>query len=1127
MTRNGCVLSIKLCAVLGVAACVALMGGCPEGFLGLGGGGGGGGAAAVTLTVSPSRSGETTVDKQIDLTAEISNGTEPFTVQWTRIEGPSVTIANAATLNASFVPPAPGFYRFVIDVTDSSETPRVGSAEIEIPVGDIKFELTYSSAFLVIRGNPGVLRTIARATALNAETDVTIYDPEFTDQASFVLAEGEVDPRNTTEMSVMYSLVSVPSGAREQDVTLTSTADTIANSWTESNQFLIQANPDVTFLVLTNIATTVDNFGAIVPGDYVFRAIVTNPNGLSRSRDLTVTVLVEQISGSWGNSSDGLAVSAGPAAVKVRELPQGSPGNVTDKIMRPVDTADLTVTVFPSSDTSYRFFLEDNNTVAHPEFVTASTDAVAADGAPHDITLTIGSAGGLPIGTHALKYETFDSYGTFTGGAVVSVNFPAVPVRFHVTADFLEETMVNAALVGGASNDVDTPTQYEGWTGDPDPAGLIPTYGKFSALADVNLDGALDILSTQAVVGGNYHVRINVAGFRDGSTAALRHPQNNGNFGPFLPAPTFDIDTGVAVAGDLLYGFAVGDLNADGLPDFAVGFKPAAGNGQVTVYFHTGDPIQPYSQHGDQTLQILPPETDRQAFDSSTDTLSPSLLAVDKTMFGYQVGIFDANGDERPDLVVTDPKFAKAQVLNVALPTAPDIAPPAANTFYLGDEGRAYVFAGGANGELKPGRPALIASLITEREVSDGSPPVFPTNPVLSTTFAETNKKYSRAYTGAQLDLIGHALSNGGDGFAVGSAEAAATGAKMGAVQIVNAVIDAETITITVSQPGGGLPVTRVYEFDTNAALVNPSPPAIAVDVTGDTSPANAIAELIAAINGDAAVQTLVTAAQDGARPERVNLVYAYGAVDGDPRAITVADTMLGVGNDVVAAGAFVQNNDGRVYRVAINQASGALTNPINGIQDSDMGFGEVLALGRFNDAAAADDLAITALDPGTAAGVNNGHPIAATFDDGAVFVILDGDNPATLPAPISGVGATTLRSGGLGGTDLAPTAVGAKLAFGDVNGDGLEELFFSETGFDRIYLILGAATPATTPDITFWGVTFDDSSVPGPLGLGQPDGGSLMETGTFLFGDITGDTQVDWLFLDEEINFGFAGFAR
>lgn len=1124
MTRNGCVLSIKLCAVLGVAACVALMGGCPEGFLGLGGDGGGG-VAAVKLTVSPSRSGETTVDKQIDLTAEISNGTEPFTVQWTRIEGPSVTIANAATLNASFVPPAPGFYRFVIDVTDSSATPRIGSAEIEIPVGDIKFELTYSASFMVVRGNPGVLRTIARATALDAETNVSIYDPEFTDQASFVLAEGEVDPRNTTEMRVIYSLVSVPSGAREQDVTLTSTANTIANSWTDGNQFLIQANPDVTFLVLTNIATTVDNFGAIVPGDYVFRATVTNPNGLSRTRDLTVTVLVEEISGSWGNSSDGLAVSAGPAAVKVRELPQGSPGNVTDKVMQPADTADLTVTVFPSSDTSYRFFLEDNNTVAHPEFVTASTDAVAADGAPHDITLTIGSAGGLPIGTHALRYETFDGYGTFTGGAAVSVNFPAVPVRFHVTADFLDETMVNAALVGGASNDVDAPTQYEGWTGDPDPTAVSPTYGKFSGLADVNLDDALDILSTQAVLApATYHVRIDIAGFRDGSEAALRHPQNNGNFGPFLPAPTFDIDTGISSAPDLLYSFAVGDLNADGLPDFALGFQTGVGlDGQVTVYFHTGDPIQPYSQYADQTLQILPPETDRQAFDSSTNTFSASALpAVDQTMFGFQVGIFDANGDDRPDLVVTDPKFAKAHVLNVDLPTAPDIAPPAANTFYLGDEGRAYVFAGGANGELKPGRPALIASLITEREVSDGSAPAFPTNPVLSTTFAETNKKYSRAYDGAQLDLIGHALSNGGDGFAVGSAEAAATGAKMGVVAIINPIIDGEDVTITVTQPGGGAPVTRLYEFDTNAALVNPSPPATAVTLS-NTAASNAITTLINAINGDTAAQTLVTAVQDDAQPERINLIYAYGAVDGDPRVITVTTTMVGAGNAVLVSPC-VQNNDGRVYRVATNQASGALTNPINGIQDSDMGFGEVLALGAFNDAAAADDLAVTALDPGTAAGVNDGHPIAAGADDGAVFVILDGDNPATLPAPISDVGATTLRSGGLGGTDLAPTAVGAKLAFGDVNGDGLEELFFSETGFDRIYLILGAGTPADSPDITFWGVTFEDAST---APLGQPDGGSLVETGTFLFGDVTGDTRVDWLFLDAEINFGFAGFER
>jgi hypothetical protein len=688
-----------------------------------------------------------------------------------------------------------------------------------------------------------------------------------------------------------------------------------------------------------------------------------------------------------------------------------------------------------------------------------------------------------------------------------------------VTDDFLSESEINAALVGVTSNSPDAPTRFEGWTGEAHEG-----YGPFSALADVNLDGALDILSTD--FGATVVVRVDTDGFVAGSTEALRHPENNGNLydgsdQPRLPHPdSFRIDTGIVPA--QFYSFAVGDLNGDGLPDFAVGYQTGGGPapGQVDVYFHTGDPAQPYSQLADQTLQIRQPERDLQALDTSTGTLSAVPFPFFPTQFGYQVGIFDQTGDGQPDLIVTDPSFDKVQVLHVDLPVAPAIAPPAANLFVPGAEGRVYVFKGGASGVLKPGRPAIITSLITERAISDGTPPVFPTNPVLSTSFAETAKQYALVYEGAQLDEIGLALSNGGDGFAVGSSEATALGSKMNAVQIVNPVADGETVTVTVDQPDISIPppwgtVTRTYEFDDNAAVL---PGNVAVDVTGDTSAANAIAQLIAAINGDAADQVLVTAAQDGAQPERVNLVYAYGAFDGDPRTITIGATMAGAGNITIGIG---QNHDGRVYRVATNQASGVLTNPINGIQDSNMGLGEVLALGAFNDAGAADDLAITALDPGTAAGVNNGHPIAAGDDDGAVFVILDGATPAVLPAPIADVGATTLRSGGFDGTDLDPTAVGSKLAFGDINGDGLEELFFTEPGFDHIYMILGAGTPSTSPDITFTGVVFRDST------HAMPNGYSLEDTGTFLIGDITGDTQVDWLFLDAEVNFGFAGFAR
>lgn len=213
------------------------------------------------------------------------------------------------------------------------------------------------------------------------------------------------------------------------------------------------------------------------------------------------------------------------------------------------------------------------------------------------------------------------------------------------------------------------------------------------------------------------------------------------------------------------------------------------------------------------------------------------------------------------------------------------------------------------------------------------------------------------------------------------------------------------------------------------------------------------------------------------------------------------------------AAGRFVQNNDGRVYRVASALASGTLATPIDGLTNTDMGLGAGLALGAFNGSATIDDLAIAALDDGTAAGVNNGGALNIG-DDGAVFLLLDASN--TLPAlPISGVGATTARSGGWLGAPLNPTGVGAALAFGDADNDGLEELFFIEPGFDHMYVIRGAATPSTSPDITFTGIGY----VGAAASLGSP--------GTFLFGDITGDSYSDWVFIEGGNQFGLLGIDR
>lgn len=184
-----------------------------------------------------------------------------------------------------------------------------------------------------------------------------------------------------------------------------------------------------------------------------------------------------------------------------------------------------------------------------------------------------------------------------------------------------------------------------------------------------------------------------------------------------------------------------------------------------------------------------------------------------------------------------------------------------------------YVFAGGATGELRPGRPAIITSLIKERQINNSEtpappPPTFAVNPTLTTTFAETNAKYTLVYLGAELDRIGDALANGGDGFVVGAPRAAANGTMIAAFQIVGPVLDAETIVVTVPHlDQGAIPTNsvRTYEFDTTA-LPGVGAGNIAVPLGADTSAPNAITQLITTINGDAAGQKMVTAALDPVR---------------------------------------------------------------------------------------------------------------------------------------------------------------------------------------------------------------------------------------------------------------------
>ena len=1108
MNRFAGSVRLVVCAVLGVAVCASVMGGCDSlgGIFGVAGGG---------LTVTATSSGETTVDKTIDLVANISGGTTPYTIEWTQIEGPFVAITAADAATGSVKPLAGGIYKFHVAVSDSSSVRRSGTAEVEFPVADIQFLLPASGATgpsvtVRLNGNPATVLVgtgvPSRAGIVDLQPRVSVYDPEYLDDQK-------------TEMTVTYDIVSVPTAARSADVSMDRSFDTISNQGTGDVDstgsgnlpaldavvgIQIRPSPDITYKTITNLATLVDNFGSFAPGQYVFRVTVTNPAGVQRARDLIINLLSQDVPGPFGQTGDGgAAIAAGPDVVRVKALPTAGSKTVTDKIMTPDQTATMTVTVFPSSNTTYRFFLMDNVAVAgvaHPELVSPASTTVTADGAAHDIVLTIGKAGMAP-GTYGLEFESFDGLGQLNAG-IVTVNGTSTPVMFYVTNDYLKQTMLNVALVGAPTNDPDAPIQYKAWTG------AAASYGNVSALADVNLDGALDIITFDTTTGG---LSINVAGFVKGSTEALRHPTNFGNFANPIGgagAAFTMVDPAGAVPG-VRFDMAVGDLNGDNLPDIAVSGQDAGGVGFVEIFFHTGNAAAPYSftAVGDQELVILPPNTDRRNQDVDTTLLTGGAVPVSKAFFGWKLGIADQNNDGKLDLIVTDPGFGKVKARSVAAPTPPAIAPPADNRFYSSAAGRVYVFAGGSTGELKPGRPDIITSLITERQLTKVN--VFPTPATLSVTFAETAKKYALYYEGNDLEAIGMTLAVSDNGFAVGNPFVPGNGTYVGSLTIINPVADDDTVIITI-----GL-ATRTYQFDTTAfyngvAAATPGATPAAnrtVNLGTDNSPANAIGRLASVINDDDANYAFLRAEVDGARPEQLRIFYRYGALDGQIRFPILTDTFTNASNGVNAGGVFTLTQDGVVYRVAKAAAEGTLATAaaIKGTTNSNMGLGTVLAIGKYNGTTTADDLAIGARDAGTAAGATG---------DGAVFVLYNvvPAGPTTLGTALP-VGAATLRGGGFVGPDVTVTNVGDSIAFGDVNGDGYDDLLFTEPGFDRVYIIFGAATPATTPTITFYGVQLSRDL---PVG-----------TGTFLFGDITADSYADWVFLNGADNFGFFGIQR
>lgn len=1099
--------------VLSAAFAVISMGGCPLPPLG------GDGTDVslppepvpepVSLSVSASASKGSMVGDTVTLTAEVSGADGTFSFSWSQIDGPSAALLSTDQQETSFDPTIHGLYRFTVTAVRDDEASSSASAEVAASVGDIQFVVPLqdvsefggggNNVLVVKGGNPAVLQvdnTISpdnRANIVRFEAGARVFDPLFAD-----------DQR--TEIIIHYELVSVPSAGRTEDVTLDRDFTTISTQGTGDSDFnqstltaldgivgiSVGANPDASFDSLSNVGTLIENFGGIVPGDYVFRATATNVDGGQRSRDLTVTVLTEGINGRFGGRS------AGPRTIAVKDLPAGSPGQVTDKVMTSTDSVDMTVSVLPSSDTTYRFYLREDNPIeglgspagdiAHPEFVTASDiGPIPASGSPLDIDLTIASPDDIPTGTYGLYVESFDSLGNVFDSPV-AVNNSARQVRFHVTDDFLSSAIINAADVGAVSGDIDTPINFEGWSGAPN------GYGDFSALADVNLDGAADIVTATAT-----GFDVNTQGFIDGSTEKLRHPENSANFDNGLAAPNVSVGLGLLGVRSL----AAGDVNGDGLPDVAVGHV-IGGVGKVRVVFHTGNPTAPYSDPSDQALEIEPPLYDLFQQDNTGDIIDLG-STVSRASFGMRIAIHDVTGDGDNDLIVTDPGFS-TRVVYSQLGGSPAIV----DAFYDADEGRVYVFAGGPSGPLGPGRPDILASEIVQTQVVDAV-----ATPV-STSIAESNAEYAAVFTGALFDEIGHSLAAHDGEFAVGSPLASVNGNPFYTiafdVESGLRIPDGATVTTTF----GGQ--TQDYEFDTNAALVNPAAIQVPIDPAatppGD-QPAEALTALLNAINADGS--GVVDAAVDPVNDERLILTSIFSTEDEVARGgSSVAPSVFGAFAGSVFTTGVDFNNDGVIYRVADGSTTALLADAVSGTLNSDMGFGAEIAMGEI-DGDGVHDHAVSALDSGDPTATNDGFAddSVSRDDDGGVFLLLAGT--ATLPSPITAGDSTGDAPAASG---ISPTSVGRHVGIGDIDGDSLAETFFTEPGFDRLHVILGAATPSTTPDLFFEGVVFDNS-------VSGDDPGAFGPGGDFLFGDITGDTESDWLLLDSALNLGLAGFAR
>ncbi len=1106
MTRKPGSKNVWIVTALATAAVLSLAG-CPGGLFGF----------VVPFTVTVTNSGEPTVDKTITVSATVSGGIGPFTFSWSQTEGPAATITNGSTANASVVPLAAGFHTFRATVTDTG-TGGVSTADVRIPIGNIQFIVAVAdTGSPTIPGNPATIRVTDRTSIVTPNMRVSVFDPEFTAD-------------DVTTMTVRYDVVSWPAAARMEDVSLDRTFDSISNQGTGDSDAStssfpsldgvvrgsIRANPDTDFKTITNLGTSVDNYGIIVPGSYVFRATVTNPNGLQRTRDLTINLALQGITaiGFGGDADGGDAVTSGPGVVRVRELPAPTASkHVTNVVMLPSQSSSLTVSVFPSTPTTYRFFLRDNAGAndggARPGFVTPSQITLNPTGDVQTIALTIGGAGLTPA-SYRVWWESFDNLSQFNSD-FLKVNRSNTPLLFHVTSDWYAQTAINAARVGVASNDPDFNVPYQGWSSQDN-----GTFTGLTALVDADLDGVLDVISSDG--GGN--LRINWSGFTEGSVEAWRHPVN----AAFLDGDIGDTTNFLfQTAGFNPASIAVGDLNGDGLPDFAA----SNGNNRVQVFFHTGNPAQPYSAADDHTLNIFTPSYDYSYFNSQTKEVTinatPFGLAVGPTLpnaaanFGAQIAIANVGGDASPDLIVTVPGYSTIQAYNFQ--NAGALTPPTIDSFFLGSEGRVFVFFGGS-ANLSPARPDFTTVRVTQQGIYD--PTAIAGARASVSAITETDAKYNLAFHGNLLDFIGNTLAAAGGSFAVGSAAAinvqgspvfwyqfpptTAGGAEY-------TIADQDAVTINLAGQ------TRIYEFDTNGALFNAG--AVAVDISnpGDSSPSAAIIRLKDVMNADANRLTNALSIDASIAPNAIAFVPlpAFSVLDFTARTSgfyngTYLVQLSGGGGivnsrqirldgtvDTTFPNVFEVARDGVVYR----QGAGVLAGQTRGTLNSNMGFGAALAKGSINAAGVGDDLVVGALDSGEANGRNDGLPFNLG-DDGAVFVLLDGATTLTTKAT---PGANTLRIPA--DANVPPTAVGRHVAIAPTG-----DVLYTEPGFGRIYLHKSAAF-STSPSITFVGVVFGQSGASPSIEIGN---------GSFLFGDITGDGLSDWVFFDDALAFGFAG---